>query len=382
MYAKPLVFIQRQKNDAQTLADVPTHLPPAENYVSGALLVSIGGPLRNMVSIAAMFAVPQNGILNVVGLEPVEPQWVRYQADSRITLASAVGVRPLEFLAVGIGIQTFSNFSGSNAFNDVTATSSMPNGQLTHRDIEFKLDAVNAVIAGITVLPSPKWRIGVAYRESIGLTVNYPDNVNVVDLGQLNVAATGTMLYSPHQISAGVQWAPSPTSWLALDLNYELWSLAPEPVFAVAVTTTGALSNFNIGAATVQPAIAFHDTLTPTVNGGCVLFDHLLTLRVAYSYRPTYLPVTGNSLFGTGQPVLQGGANYLDTSAHIVGVGASVLLHDPIHLFPYGINIDVALQTQILPRSEVTRDNTSDPVGTIAWGGATIAAGAGLRMEL
>ena len=72
--------------------------------------------------------------------------------------------------------------------------------------------------------------------------------------------------------------------------------------------------------------------------------------------------------------------NYLDVNTHIIGVGASFHVPDRIRLFPEGVNFDIGGQVQIMPRTVVTRDAT-DPIGSLAYGGAVLAGGADFRFQ-
>jgi hypothetical protein len=120
---------------------------------------------------------------------------------------------------------------------------------------------------------------------------------------------------------------------------------------------------------TVDAATGFQDTLTPSVgvehrNAGGT------TWRAGYSLRPTYVP-----------DQVTAAANLLDNTAHIVGVGASLALTDPLELFN-ALRLDVAGQGQYLvPRSVEKTRGEADPVGNYDFGGVVLGAMAQLHGE-
>jgi hypothetical protein len=377
MYEDPAFYVQRFNHDPAALTNYPTAQPVTNGFVVGSVLVPIGSLIKHKASIGVFFAIPQDGLLSTQALEPTNPQLLRYGSDfDRITVGAGLGVRPIKQLSLGIGVQEFAAFAGSNTFtvNETTM-------QLTNRDITFSLKGAAAPLAGVTFVPDERWTIAASYRGPIDLGITLPDSANITGIGPLNIGATGTVLYSPHTISLGVKVQPITGLSVGVDIRYELWSLAPVPDFDLSISGSGILQSI-VDSHTLQPNIPFNNTITPTAAVQYTFFDRMFTVRGAYTYRPTYLPHPG--FYATGTPNQPADENYLDTNTHIVGVGASVHVPDRIHLFPEGIDFDLAVQTQIEPRTTVSivapRDQT-DAVGPLAYGGADVVVGGGLHFQ-
>ena len=72
---------------------------------------------RSYGLVGALFAVPQDGLLNVESIEFQRPQWSRYGTESdRISVGAGLGVAPIDQLSLGIGIHTLAAFTGTNTF--------------------------------------------------------------------------------------------------------------------------------------------------------------------------------------------------------------------------------------------------------------------------
>jgi long-subunit fatty acid transport protein len=117
---------------------------------------------------------------------------------------------------------------------------------------------------------------------------------------------------------------------------------------------------------TIEAATGFQDTVTPSLG-----VEHRTTAgtlwRAGYSLRPTYVPdQTGFS-------------NLLDNTAHVVGLGASLGLTDPLSIFDT-LRLDVAGQGQYLARRAVEKTRgEADPVGSYDFGGVVLAVMAQLH---
>jgi opacity protein-like surface antigen len=375
------LFIQRS---AATAAAAPALKPTSIGYVVGSALFPLGGPIHHKASFGVAFAVPQDTLLKAHASEPIDPQWLRFSTEAdRIAVAAGLGVRPIPQLAIGVAVSEFATFLGSDSFTLMQSQGANQASTLTNRDITFSLAGATAAIAGVTFVPNDDWRISIAYRGALELKESLPDAATVPNLVTLNIGSDGELMYTPHTISAGATWKPTSGLKVGVDLRYEMWSLAPVPDFNVSITTTGPLaSTFGslLNGATVQPDIRFHDTLTPTAFAAYSWHDRMFTVRGSYSYRPTYLPKPGyTSAPGQNSPVQE---DYLDTDAHIIGVGGTLEVFDGIGLFPNGLDIDLGFAGQILPRVSVNPavpEGSAPSIGPLAFGGVVLVGGAALR---
>ncbi len=366
LYYGAALHIDRPATDATALA-IPSHAPTRDGVVFGSLLVPLGGVIANRASIGVAFSLPQSGFLNVEAREPLDPQWLRYGTDAdRITAVAALGVHPWRWLALGVGVQALASFAGHDTFS-VDLNQKVLGG----REVTFRLSSATAPIAGITWLPTDAWRVALAYRGAIGLDITQPVSATISGLGELDITASGTVLYTPHTVSLAATWTPTDALSLGVDLRYELWSQAPSPAFAVTLASPadGSLLGSFITApnATLQPPVAFRDTLTATLAAQYRVPETGVTVRASWGYRPHYGP----------PPDAQ--QHYLDADAHLVGAGASLHFADPLGVFPHGLYLDGAAHAQIHPETQV--NVAGDPVGPLRYGGAVLAGSLALRFQ-
>ena len=385
-YAAPDLNIHRTTPNA----NIPSATPVSTGYIVGSVLIPLGGPIHDKASLGVFFALPQGTLLQASALAPQDPQWLRYDTESeRIAVGAGLGVRPIPQLSLGLGVQEFATFSGSDSFNINTPSTSGATSTVTNESIGFGLQGATAPTAGITILPNDKWRIALAYRGAIDLKTSLPDYVNVPNLGtSLDIGASGTLMYSPHTIALGASGEVMPGLTVGLDFQYQLWSLAPVPDFDVSIVANAAPGSIVgpflgiLTGSTIQPQPKFVNTLTPSATVEYAWDEHRYAVRAAYSYRPTYVPAPGYAPTGLESPTVVE-EDYLDVNAHIVGLGGTIRVYDRVGLFPNGLDIDLGYQMQILPTATASPSapgaTMPDPVGKMTYGGVVFVGGVALR---
>jgi hypothetical protein len=373
VWAHPMLYVARTKNDPATLDQFPTNKPPTLGFYALSALMPLGGKIRNRASLGMLLYMPRSSILAVETGEPVEPQWLRYQSEpERITLAVGLGVRPIEMLSVGVGLQMLASFAGRVSFRGALSPEQGEAGPIEQRHLSFRLKPAVAPTFGLTFIPKKNLRIAASFRGGLGLEIGQPVVASIQGIGSLDIAANGTMLYTPPQVSAGVHYAPLERLSLALDLRYELWSQAPLPAFHVGVVGKDELLG-QIGGAnmlTNEPAMKFIDRLTAGLSAKYDFGKTGHSIRGGYALRPG----TVGNLSGPLH-------NYLEATTHLVGLGGTLAVKDPLEVFTQPLLFDLAAQAQVVPRQAVTKSSLEDPVGNYAFGGAVFVAAASVRYE-
>ena len=312
-------------------------------------------------AVGIVFYVPTINLVRAEGLDPQTPQFYMYQnlPDQLVLLASA-SYRPFDWMSLGVGIQVLADVFGKADFN-VDAV----NGDFESSDLSVELTPNAAIVAGLHFEPFNGLQLGVTYRQQHGLEFGIPARIAAGDAVVLGLDVRGSVLYRPHTIGFGASYRIAPARLtLAVQVDYALWSLAPDPSPFVAVTFSGAvLEGLGLdGALDVSQnappiQLGFSDTLTPRLGLEWEALDWF-AIQAGYYYRPSPAPRA------------TGPWNYLDNDVHALSLGLTFVFDDP---FVAGRPITLGLGNQlgVLPRRTVIKANPDDPVGDLEHGGLT-----------
>jgi hypothetical protein len=362
LFGAPLVDLHRRKDDAARLESSPTQQPSAQGLANFQLRVPLGGKLGHRVTVGLVGWLPQDKLLRLALPDVRLPQWTRWTSNTdRFELAASLGVKLGERWGVGVGALVLAGMDGN-----VDLAIDLLAKKAAYRTLDVTARTRLAPVVGVSWRPKETLGLAASYRGARGLALSLPNRIDLGDLGMLALALSGTAHYSPHEFALGASWKPSDAWKVNADLRYAMWSLAPYPAAAVAGTLDGDLAKATgldaaLAFKTPDVQTGFQDTLTPSVG-----VEHLspggTTWRAGYSLRPTYVPDQVAAI-----------SNLLDNTAHVVGLGASVALTDPLELFD-SLRLDLAGQGQYLVRREVEKTRgESDPVGGYDFGGVVLA---------
>ncbi len=368
----PQLSINRKLNDAAHLEKHPTQTPEWQGFGQIQAVMPLGGLLSKRAAIGFMLTHPQDKLVRVQLLDPKLPQWTRYQSSTdRFEIAFGFGVRVFDQVSLGVGAVVLSGLEGRVDFDvDLLAR------KVEQRTLDFKLKTVAAPTAGFTITPMERLRVSFAYRGSLQLGIVQPNVIRLGDIGTLKLDVSGTVHYTPHELSVGISFSPTPSLRLLADAKLSLWSLAPLPAAAIGTSLEGDVpTSLGLDAAlsfqTKDPQAGYQNTLTPALAAEYTLPDGVTVLRGGYAWRPTYVP-----------DQVRSSSNLLDADAHIVGLGATLQFHVPFGLFEQPMKFDFAGQAQLQrPRTVVKEQGTSDPVGDYTFGGVVYAASGAIRYD-
>jgi long-chain fatty acid transport protein len=365
--AKPQLHLRFDKAERE-IAEVA---PPTANGITFGALFPLGGAgLRNRVALGLALNVPTSSLLSGQALDPAIPQWSMYQSlPRRIVAALGVGARPVDWLSLGLSVQILAGLSGRLDYElDVVA------GQLSRKSVTFDIQPVAAPIAGLEVRPLPGFRVGLSYRAAIDAEIDLPVDLEVTGVADLLVTTFFRVQYTPHQLAFGASYDWSELDLtLAFDLDYALWSKAPDPSVDSRIDVSGSLfEGTGLDDAFDAPApgrersvrLGYRDTFTPRF--GLEKRLGFLAVRGGYALRPSPAPVQSS------------GTNYVDGTAHAFSLGAGVRFYDPLGALEGPMTFDVAGGLHYLPDRVHTKVTRDDPVGSYAAGGAIWVFGVAL----
>jgi long-chain fatty acid transport protein len=339
-----------------------TALPQVFSGFTLGWLFPFGGQLKNRLTMALAVYMPTINIIRAEGLDPQMPQFYMYQnLPDQLVILSSLAYKPVDWLSVGLGAQVLANVFGAATFDiDIV------NGRFNEQNYKVELSPTAAAIAGLHITPTDALKIGLSYRQAIGLEFGLPAKIYASNAAKLLLQVGGSVLYTPHQFNAGVSYRfDDPALTVSVDLGVALWSQAPDPAPRVVVDFGGQLLDafgledaIDIGTNTPPISLSFQDTLTPRVGVEWDAADWL-KLRGGYYYRPSPAPRAN------------GAYNYLDNDLHAFSMGAAFIVSDPFGVHPKPISLELTQQLGWLPRRTVYKDDPQDPIGDLSHGGFT-----------
>lgn len=347
--------------------------PDGASALSFGTLFSLGSTrgVRKRLAMALAFSLPTRSLLSGQAIDPAVPQWYLYQSlPQRIVFALGLSARPFDWLAIGAGVQVLAGLSGVLDYElDIVA------GRFSKKTVIFDIEPVAAPLLGLELVPIEHLRLGVAYRADIATGVDLPISLEITGVADLDVGTQFTVQYMPHHLVAGASYSwPDLELLLTAELGAMFWSGAPDPSVDSRIDAAGdLLVGTGLAGALDVPApgqersvdLAFRDVLVPRI-GIEKTFD-ILTVRAGYALKPSPAPVQTS------------GSNYIDGTAHQLGLGASVRFHAPWDLFANPLILDVGGSLSVLPGRRHQKIDSSDPVGSYVAGGHVIAVGVALR---
>jgi long-subunit fatty acid transport protein len=344
--------------------------PPDNLGMHLGVSTPIGGVFDDVLGFGLAFFHPLTAGTSVTSVDPADVYWYRYDTlPDKLILAAALAVEPAPWLRLGVGAQVLAALDG-----EVSGAISLAEGRFLSESIDIEVAPRVAPTLGRARGPFdalPGLRLGLTYRGALELDYRLPVQIDIEQLGLLDVLVEGVSLYTPHQVAAGLGWesAPAPEQGLSLEagLTWERWSLAPP---------AGARFRLAIDDSNVRPPtdpqdlpVDFIDVKSDPIPLGAL--DTLspraglewrptqnLAVRSGYIYRPTPLP----------KPIYQ--TNAIDAEAHVMSLGVGVAFGDPLGAEAAPLNLDVSLQWTHLPARRVDKDPLAGaPQGAYLAGG-------------
>ena len=333
-----------------------------------ALIFPLGGALlKDRVVIGLNLGHPMGSLIRVQTLDQSRPQFYLYQSKpQRFATSASIGIKVMNGLSIGFGAQVIAEQVGSVKFQvDLAAR------KFVQREITINLNTIPEPIAGILVEPNDWLKFGFSWRKSAQLYYAQPTDINLGDLGDLQLNVQGIAQYWPHVFSLGTTLKPL-TRWMfSFQVDYLLWSKAPRDQVNVAIEPSGAvLSGLGLdavlGFGSNDAAPGFSNILIPRFGVEYTASDWV-TLRGGLSARPAITP----DQVGT--------TNYLDNFTETIAGGVTFKFKDLLQVFPDPVSLDLGGSLMIANNRTNVKRQTVDPTGGASFGGTLLTMGAMLR---
>lgn len=349
--------------------------PPTSDGITFGTHFPMGGDrFRNRVVLGLAISVPTSSVLNGQALDPATPHWYMYQSLPRRIVASlGLGVMPVEWLSIGLGVQLLAGVEGRLDYElDVVA------GRFSRKSVVFDIAPHAAPLAGIELRPFEGLRFGVSYRASIQSDVDLPVDLTVTGIADLSVTNVFNVQFAPHQLSFGISYELAELDLLfGADVVYALWSGAPDPspnstldVGGELFEGTGLDNAFDTPAPGQERSVdlAFRNTLTPRF--GAEKRFGPWAVRAGYAVRPSPAPLQTS------------GTNYVDATTHQLSLGGGVRFQDPLGALANPLLVDVGAALHYVAPRDYGKVDAQDPVGGYRASGTIVVVGLSLRYAL
>ncbi len=312
------------------------------------LLFPLAGKVKNRLAIGVGVHIPSGRLVRASAADTDRPAWYFYKnSPERIVVYLGAGVRILDELHLGIGLQVLANLIGDGANVKIDLFSK----EVRFRELDVYLASRGGPTAGLSFMPKPWLRFGLSYRWEMALDYAIPARIDLVGIGQLALIVSGVVHYSPHTFNVGAAWDVTDDVTITADANWALWSRAPTPYMQLDVDVSGETLR-GLGLDDIldlksgRQAPGFSDTITGRL-GLEYRVSPRFAARLGAFYRPT--PVPRQDVPGT---------NILDASALGASVGAMIGFPDPLEVFSKDIHLELAGQAQLLLPREANKEAT------------------------
>ena len=346
--------------------DGASSVAPAEVARSDAVTFGALYPLTERgrsygAAIGLGLNVPTGSLLVGEALDPSVPQWSLYGTlTRRIVAALAVGLRPVRWISVGAGAQLLAGVNGQLEYElDAVA------GRFVEKSVRFDIRPQVAPIASVEVRPVEDVRLGFTYRGAISTDVDLPLDLTLTSIADLEVLTFFQIQYTPDQFNFGASYTYTPWGLrIMADVTFARWSAAPDPsvrtsldIDGVLVEGTGLADAFDAPAEGQARAVdlGYRDVWWPKV--GIEKDIGPAAVRAGYAVRPSPAPVQ------------TGSTNYIDGTAHVLGLGAGLTFRDPWGFIAGPITLDAAVGLFVLPSRRHEKAAANDPVGSFSASG-------------
>jgi len=361
----PSLHVTRAKLGGPATSDADA----APRFEAG-IIFPLGGLLKDRVVLAIAGGHPFGSLVRVQTVDQSHPQFYMYQSKpQRFSLNAAIGIKIIDGLSIGAGVEVIAQQIGSVSFSiDLAAR------RFTARDIKVELGTVATPVFGILIEPTDSLKFGFSFRKESQLYYAQPTDLNLGDIGDLKLDVQGIAQYWPHVFSAGVSYKPKALDsklLVTFQLDYMLWNRAPRDQVQVTITPTGpvldglGLSSI-LGFSSQDVSPGFKNIFIPRLGIEFAPSD-MITLRVGGWIRP---PVTPDQV---------GTTNYLDNFTESFSGGATIRFKDPLQIFTDPVALDLGAAVVIANERTNVKTQAADATGGASYGGSLFTLSAMLR---
>jgi long-subunit fatty acid transport protein len=342
------------RHGANTPTDGPQDVYPGTNlgiHLGGMFPLFEG--LNHRIALGFLAFAPMINPTRIEVVDRVQPHFHRYNSQSdALTLGIALAGQVSQWISIGAGVHILGGLRGGSLIEiDLISR------RFVQEELVAEVNPEKAFNLGLIIHPTEALSIGLSFRESIDLPYSLTIDTSVTGIGRVVTTIYGQALYTPTKYALGTHWSPTTNLRIMLQLDYELWSLSPDPSARFSGLVDGSALGFGGETLTHTPTVlGAVNTLSPRMG---VEYDvnSEFGVRMGYAFLPTPLPVQ------------TGPHNYVDSNAHQLGIGGVYRARNPWARHSAPIHFEVAMQLLQLASRDMVKETVDDPVGSYSAGG-------------
>ncbi len=334
-------------------------------------------PFRIYKNLRAAFGItahiPDYYLVRVQMTPAYEPRFVLLDnRPNRLVVTPTLSLRVWKYLSFGAGATILADAAGDGVVFDVGVKGGTKVGEA---GVDIALPVRAAPTAGVMFGPIGGFSAGIAYRGELDLRLSLDilANVDVAGIvkGDAIIAMRAVNYFTPAKLTTGLAYSWKNALIVAASLTWYNWSSFEGGIPDLKVLVDLGLSPPMLQ--TTHPRDNFHDTVAAGLAGE-YSFElekgHDFAVRAGYRFEPT--PV----------PAQVGYSALLDNDRHAVTAGASYKIHKIAEVFPYPLQIDLAMQYHhLVQRTDERNLRWSSPMGTITYSGYIFGLSLSISME-
>jgi len=314
------------------------------------LLFPLGGKVKNHLALGLGVYVPTSVLLRLNAPASNTPYWSHYNGNpERLALHLGAGIKIVDWLDVGLGVQVLADLIGSSANVGVDLFSKeVKTGQLN-----AYLGTRVAPVFSLALKPIKRLRLGATFKWEMRLNYRIPATVDLEGIGVLSFVINGTAHYTPHTLNFGAAFDVTDNFTISAEGQWQNWSAAPSPYVSILIDLSGPTldalglgSALDVQSATQKPG--FVDTLGGRL-GAEYRVSERFAVRAGGFLRPT--PVPSQDTKGT---------NLMDNTTVGLSAGIGFNFPDPLEIFQHPIQIDLTGQSQFVLEREAKKAATDN----------------------
>lgn len=326
--------------------------------------------------------LPDERISRIRTMAQEQPRWELYDNPQLLYLSTALSLRPLPFMEIGIGISYLAATRGRVDISGSLDISQPYDSKLRH-EVDADLRSVRYPQAGLRFLLGKGFKLGVAYREGARLKLKLDTHLSgQVDAFGLEIPARYSLsssnvgVFIPRQAIIGSSFDGLDRRLVVnVDMVWQNWS-------AYESSVSRSIAELDVKAPEGLPVTIpdnpkpteiipprFHDRLVPRIGAEYQGFRSEaveVPFRIGYIYERSPAPPQRER------------TNFVDADRHILSVGTGLRLIRPILELPGDLRLDIHGQYSILPERLMHKKNPADFIGDYRAGGNIVALGATL----
>lgn len=336
-------------------------IDPFYGITAGAV-IPFGGMFEGRTALGVMIFLARHNLLYDMTSVPQDvPRFIIEQdRPAQTQILPVLSIRLAPGLSIGGGLQV-NQYLWSRVLvqTDTSGIIGLGESPIPLSEMDVTNVYKGFPLGGLYYRPLDNLRFGFVYREDMHFRLDV-DSVLIItganllgaasDDAVVNILIKCLLHYTPRQATLGTAYDLNTRTTLSLDITWMDWSAYPNPAPNMEVSSPvpeidAALDNTNPPMEDLQKP-GFSDTLIARLGAEYRLKDWLF-LRGGYAYIPSPVPEQNDGI-----------TNFLDSSRHLVTLGAGFKFIDPIGISVSPVRIDLHLQYHHLAERQNTRDYT------------------------